>query len=141
MQRLLSRKYKKSVRETIKNNAVFKSIKKAYKDFEVNMDYFQFSTEEIFINCFIELDRILKNRDDMTDIADTLWVDVFTELRDEAEDEDAFWLEFDWLLLAILAKLLEISEFLVGVQFGVPLVLSSTKATGSPLWNANAYVI
>lgn len=88
MQRLLSRKDKKSVRETFKNNAVFKSIKKAYKDFEVNMDYFQFSTEEIFINCFIELDRILKNRDDMTDIADTLWVDVFTELRDEAEDEE-----------------------------------------------------
>ena len=86
MKRLLTTDNKRSIRKAFKDNALFRVINAAYKEFETQMETLQFSPEEIFINCFIGFDKILKNRDEVDEITVRMWNDTYCELRDDAED-------------------------------------------------------
>ena len=86
MKRLLTKENKRSIKEAFKNNAVFHIIDAAYKEQERQMGTFHFSPEEIFVNCFIGFDKILKNRDEIEETTTRMWDDTYCELRDDAED-------------------------------------------------------
>ena len=84
MTRLLSLENKRSIRDTFRENAVFRIINAAYKEQERQMSTLRFSPEEIWVNCFYGLDMILKNRETAEDFTSRMWDDTYCELRDEA---------------------------------------------------------
>lgn len=86
MRRLLTTESKRILKQAFKNNAVFRTIDAAYKEQETQMETLRFSPEEIWINCFIGFDNILKNRNDIGEITSRMWYDTFCELRDDARD-------------------------------------------------------
>lgn len=86
MKRLLTKENKRSIKEAFKGNAVFHVIDAAYKDQERRMEKLHFSPEEIFVNCFIGFDKMLKNRNDADEIVARMWNDIYCELRDDAEE-------------------------------------------------------
>lgn len=86
MRRLLTTANKRSIKEAFKGNVVFRTIDAAYKEQETQMTTFRFSSEEIWVNCFIGFDQILKNRDDIGEITNRMWYNTFCELRDDAQE-------------------------------------------------------
>lgn len=86
MRRLLTTGNKRSIKEVFKGNAVFRTIDAAYKEQETRMEKLRFSPEEIWVNCFIGFDQILKNRDDIGEITCRMWNNTFIELRDDAQE-------------------------------------------------------
>lgn len=86
MKRLLTTENKRSLKQTYRNNAVFRVIDAAYKEQETKMETLRFSPEEIWVNCFIGFDQILKSRDDIGEITCRMWDDTFCELRDDARE-------------------------------------------------------
>lgn len=86
MKRLLTKEIKRSIRAAFKGNAVFRVIDAAYKEQETQMTTFHFSPEEIFVNCFIGFDNMLKNPDEIGEITKRMWNDTYCDLRDDAED-------------------------------------------------------
>lgn len=84
--RLLTTENKRSIKEAYKSNVVFRTIDAAYKEQEIQMKTFRFSPEEIWVNCFIGFDKILKNLDDIDDITNRMWYDTFCELRDDSNE-------------------------------------------------------
>lgn len=86
MKRLLTTENKRSLKQAFRNNAVFRVIDAAYKEQETQMDTLRFSPEEIWVNCFIGFDQILKSRDDIGEITRRMWNDTFCELRDDARE-------------------------------------------------------
>lgn len=86
MRRLLTKESKRSIKEAFKGNVVFRTIDAAYKAQETQMATLRFSPEEIWVNCFIGFDQILKNRDDIGEITRRMWYDTFCELRDDAQE-------------------------------------------------------
>ena len=86
MRRLLTTANKRSIKEAFKGNAVFLTIDAAYKEQETQMATLRFSPEEIWVNCFIGFDQILKNRDDIGEITRRMWYETFCELRDDAQE-------------------------------------------------------
>ena len=86
MRRLLTTGSKRSIKEAFKGNAVFRTIDAAYKEQETRMEKLRFSPEEIWVNCFIGFDQILKNRDDIGEITCRMWNNTFIELRDDAKE-------------------------------------------------------
>jgi len=86
MRRLLTTANKRSIKEAFKGNAVFRTIDAAYKEQETQMATLRFSPEEIWVNCFIGFDQILKNRDDIGEITRRMWYETFCELRDDAQE-------------------------------------------------------
>lgn len=87
MKRLLTKEIKRSIKEAFKGNAVFRVIDAAYKDQEAKMETLRFSPEEIFVNCLIEFDKMLKNREEIGERTDRMWNNIYCELRDDAQDE------------------------------------------------------
>ena len=87
MKRLLKKTEKEDIKNKFKDDVVFRAIDKAYKELEVEMKTFRFSTIEIWRNCFIGFDSILHPDYDFDDI-NQMWNDIFCELRDEAEECD-----------------------------------------------------
>lgn len=86
MRRLLKTESKRSIKEAFKGNAVFRTIDAAYKEQETQMATLRFSPEEIWVNCFIGFDQILKNRDEIEEIIRRMWYETFCELRDDAKE-------------------------------------------------------
>lgn len=86
MRRLLTTGNKRSIKEVFKGNAVFRTIDAAYKEQETRMEKLRFSPEEIWLNCFIGFDQILKNRNDIGEITCRMWNNTFIELRDDAQE-------------------------------------------------------
>lgn len=86
MRRLLTTASKRSIKEAFKGNAVFRTIDAAYKEQESQMETLRFSPEEIWVNCFIGFDKILKNREDICEITERMWYETYCELRDDAQD-------------------------------------------------------
>lgn len=86
MRRLLTTASKRSIKDAFKGNAVFRTIDAAYKEQETRMGTLRFSPEEIWVNCFIGFDQILKNPDDIGEITRRMWYDTFCELRDDAKE-------------------------------------------------------
>ena len=86
MRRLLTTTSKRSIKEAFKGNAVFRTIDAAYKEQETQMTTLRFSPEEIWVNCFIGFDLILKNRDDIGEVTRRMWDNIFCELRDDAQE-------------------------------------------------------
>ena len=86
MRRLLTTETKRSIKDAFKTNAVFRVIDAAYKDQERRMEKLHFSPEEIFVNCFIGFDNMLKNRNNTDRIVVRMWNDTYCELRDDAEE-------------------------------------------------------
>ena len=86
MRRLLTTGSKRSIKEAFKGNAVFRTINAAYKKQETQMATLRFSPEEIWVNCFIGFDQIIKNRDDIGEITRQMWDDTFCELSDDAQE-------------------------------------------------------
>lgn len=86
MRRLLTTASKRSIKDAFKGNAVFRTIDAAYKEQEIQMAKLRFSPEEIWVNCFIGFDQILKNRDDVEDIIHYMWNNTYIELRDDAQE-------------------------------------------------------
>lgn len=86
MRRLLTTGNKRSIKEVFKGNAVFRTIDAAYKEQETRMEKLRFSPEEIWVNCFIGFDQILKNRNDIGEITCRMWNNTFIELRDDAQE-------------------------------------------------------
>ncbi len=93
VRRLLTTESKRSIKEAFKGNAVFRTIDAAYKEQEVQMVTLKFSPEEIWVNCFIGFDQILKNRDDIGEITRSMWNDTFCELRDDAQEASRLFKE------------------------------------------------
>lgn len=87
MKRLLKKTEKEDIKNKFKDDVVFRAIDKAYKELEVEMKTFRFSTIEIWRNCFIGFDSILHPDYDFDDI-NQMWNDIFCELRDEADECD-----------------------------------------------------
>lgn len=83
MKRLLTKENKRSIKEAFKVNAVFRVINAAYKEQETRMETLKFSPEEIWVNCFIGFDKMLKNREEIEETTSRMWNDTFCELRDE----------------------------------------------------------
>ena len=81
MTRLLSLENKRSIRDTFRENAVFRIINAAYKEQERQMSTLRFSPEEIWVNCFYGLDMILKNRETAEDFTSRMWDDTYSETR------------------------------------------------------------
>ena len=86
MRRLLTTASKRSIKEAFKGNAVFRTIDAAYKEQEIQMAKLRFSPEEIWVNCFIGFDQILKNREDIEEITRHMWNNTYIELRDDAQE-------------------------------------------------------
>ena len=86
MKRLLTTASKRSIKDAFKGNAVFRTIDAAYKEQETQMATLRFSPEEIWVNCFIGFDQILKNRDDIGEVTRRMWYETFCELRDDAQE-------------------------------------------------------
>ena len=86
MRRLLTTGSKRSIKEAFKGNAVFRTIDAAYKEQEIQMAKLRFSPEEIWVNCFIGFDQILKNREDIEEITRHMWNNTYIELRDDAQE-------------------------------------------------------
>lgn len=86
MRRLLTTESKRSIKEAFKGNPIYRTIYAAYKEQETQMATLRFSPEEIFVNCFIGYDQILKNRDNLGETLFHMWHETFCELRDEAID-------------------------------------------------------
>ena len=86
MKRLLTKENKRNIKDAFKGNAVFRVIDAAYKEQEKQMETFHFSPEEVFVNCFIGFDKMLKNRDGIEEITERMWNDTYCDLRDDAED-------------------------------------------------------
>ena len=86
MRRLLTTGSKRSIKDVFKGNAVFRTIDAAYKEQETRMEMLRFSPEEIWVNCFIGFDQILKNRNDIGEITCRMWNNTFIELRDDAQE-------------------------------------------------------
>ena len=87
MKRLLKKTEKEDIKNKFKDDVVFRAIDKAYKELEVEMKTFRFSTIEIWRNCFIGFDSILHPDYDFDDI-NQMWNNIFCELRDEADECD-----------------------------------------------------
>ena len=87
MKRILTTEEKRSYREAYRDNAVMQMIKAAYKEKETEMQKLGFSPEEIWINCFIEFDRILRERDRISEMTENLWNDIHNDLRDDIKDD------------------------------------------------------
>lgn len=86
MKRLLTKENKRSIKEAFKGNAVFRVIDAAYKEQETQMETFRFSPEEIWVNCFIGFDKMLKSREEIGEMTNRMWDDTFCELRDDAQE-------------------------------------------------------
>lgn len=86
VRRLLTTENKRSIKDAFKGNAVFRTIDAAYKEQETQMATLRFSPEEIWVNCFIGFDQILKNYDDIGEITRRMWHDTYCELRDDAQE-------------------------------------------------------
>lgn len=86
MKRLLTKENKRSIKEAFKVNAVFRVINAAYKEQETRMETLKFSPEEIWVNCFIGFDKMLKNREEIEETTSRMWNDTFCELRDDADE-------------------------------------------------------
>ena len=86
VRRLLMTESKRSIKEAFKGNPVFRTIDSAYKEQETLMATLRFSPEEIWVNCFIGFDQILKNHDDIGEITCRMWHNTFCELRDDAQE-------------------------------------------------------
>lgn len=93
MKRLLTKEDKRNIRETFKDNAVFRVINAAYKEQETQMESLRFSPEEIWVNCFYCFDKILKNPDDIKEATTRMWHDTYCELRDETQEESREYLK------------------------------------------------
>ena len=83
MRRLLTTASKRSIKDAFKGNAVFRTIDAAYKEQEPTI---RFSPEEIWVNCIIGFDQMLKNHDDIGDITCRMWYNTYCELTDEANE-------------------------------------------------------
>ena len=86
VRRLLTPESKRSIKEKFKGNAVFRTIDAAYKEQETQMATLRFSPEEIWVNCFIGFDQILKDPENIDQTTRRMWNDTFCELRDEATE-------------------------------------------------------
>ena len=86
MKRLLNTKAKQTLRDTYRNNVLFKTVNAAYKPTECAMETLRFSTEEIWTNSIIVFDDMLRYPDSIAETADSLWDTLFCQLRDEAND-------------------------------------------------------
>lgn len=86
MKRLLTKENKRSIKDAFKGNAVFRVIDAAYKEQETRMETLRFSPEEIWVNCFIGFDKMLKNPDDVGEITRRMWDDTYCELRDDVQE-------------------------------------------------------
>ncbi len=86
MKRLLNTKAKQTLRDTYRNNVLFKTVNAAYKPTECAMETLRFSTEEIWANSIIVFDDMLRHPDSIGETADSLWDTLFCQLRDEAND-------------------------------------------------------
>lgn len=86
MRRLLTTESKRGIKEAFKGNAVFRTIDAAYKEQESQMVTLRFSPEEIWVNCFIGFDQMLKDHDDIGEITSRMWYNTFCELRDDAQE-------------------------------------------------------
>ena len=83
VRRLLTTESKRSIKEAFKGNAVFRTIDAAYKEQEPTI---RFSPEEIWINCIIGFDQMLKNHDDIGEITRRMWYNIYCELIDDAKE-------------------------------------------------------
>ena len=86
MRRLLTKENKRSIKEAFKGNAVFRVVDAAYKEQETQMETLRFSPEEIWVNCFIGFDKMLKDREEIGEMTNRMWDDTFCELRDDAQE-------------------------------------------------------
>lgn len=86
MKRLLTTEEKRNIKDVFKANVVYRVINAAYKEQETNMETLHFSTEEIWTNCFVGFDKILKNKKHIEIVTEGMWNDIFCELRDDAVD-------------------------------------------------------
>lgn len=86
MIRLLKTKSKQSVRKAFGENVLYQTIKAAYKQQETEMQTLGFSPEEIWINSIAVFDCMLKDVGKIEEMTQSLWDDIFCELRDEAND-------------------------------------------------------
>ena len=87
MRRLLTKENKRSIKEAFKGNAVFRVVDAAYKEQETQMETLRFSPEEIWVNCFIGFDKMLKDREEIGEMTNRMWDDTFCELRDDAQED------------------------------------------------------
>ena len=87
MKRLLTKENKRSIKEAFRGNAVFRTIDAAFKEQERRMETLKFSPEEIWVNCFIGFDGMLRKREEAGEMACSMWNDIFCELRDDADDD------------------------------------------------------
>ena len=83
VRRLLTTESKRSIKEAFKGNAVFRTIDAAYKEQEPTI---RFSPEEIWVNCIIGFDQMLKNHDDIGEITRRMWYNTYCELIDDAKE-------------------------------------------------------
>ena len=83
VRRLLTTESKRSIKEAFKGNAVFRTIDAAYKEQEPTI---RFSPEEIWVNCIIGFDQMLKNHDDISEITRRMWYNTYCELIDDAKE-------------------------------------------------------
>ena len=87
MKKLLNRDEKDRIKEGFKDNVIYDTLKKAYKDKETKMDKLRFSPEEIFINSFICFDSMIKDSERISDITSCLWDDIYSDLCDDANEK------------------------------------------------------
>lgn len=88
MKRLLTTEIRKSYRQRYASDPLLTVVDKAYKGMEREMDSLRFSPEEIWLNCFCELDRLAMRPEGALKKAGTLWDSLFCDLRGEAEETD-----------------------------------------------------
>lgn len=86
MNMFLKTKNKRSIRDAFKENITYQTVKGAYKQLETEMQKLCFSPEEIWVNSFIVFDEMLKEAEEIENMTQSLWSDIFCELRDEAND-------------------------------------------------------
>lgn len=86
MNMFLETKNKRSIREAFMDNITYQTVKEAYKQLETEMQKLCFSPEEIWVNSFIVFDEMLKETERIESMTQSLWNDIFCELRNEAND-------------------------------------------------------
>lgn len=110
-QRLLKPIEKETLRTEFANNPIYQLVRKSYKSFEREMSSLKFSPEDVFLNCFIQLDTILKQENCPRDYCAQMWEDLYTELRDCAEEENRQYQENE-LSLAVSCTLYSLAACL-----------------------------
>lgn len=85
MKRFLTTQTKRDIKEAFRSNAVFRVINAAYKKQEVEMTLC-FAPEEIWVNCFMNFDKLLQYPDEMEELVGDMWSNTCRDLQDDAKE-------------------------------------------------------